>query len=270
MFTRTFSVIIVIGWLVAMAWLVHHDILPAWTARDVPKYDLGDWLTEDLLQTQARIENRQGKRIGTVWTEYTRSPERLTRRDILWLEDMLLPRLRIESQADFTPEGDLDEINLRVYGTGEYIALKGENYSGSMAFDLTVGRRSQLFKIDAGSVGTVGDTIRPFATLPNIEVGQSWRMHAINPLAVMSGMGAKLIPMLVKVTRKEQVLRQGAAVECFVVETDRARAWVDERGVVLRQEVDLPIGGRISVVDEPFDAAARDAAVGEWLPSGDE
>lgn len=269
MLHRLLTAAIVLGWITAMGWLVHHDVLPAWTARDVPKYAIGDWLTAELQQSQARIEDRHGRRIGTAWTEYTRAGPRLSRRDVLALDDFaMLPSIRIDVTVDFAPEGDLDEMHLKIFGAGERVELKGENYSGSMAFELFVGSNSQLFKVDAAAMGMVGDSIRPFTTLPEIAVGQSWRMNAINPVAAITGIGPKLIPMLAKVTRREMLSHRGSAVECFVVETERARAWVDARGLVLRQEVDLPVGGTISIVDEPFDADARKEAEERTLPSG--
>jgi hypothetical protein len=270
MFHRSVTILIVLGWLASMGWLIHHDVLPAWTARDVPKYAVGAWLSADLVHSQARLESKTGKRIGTAWTEYTQNNGRLSRSDVLWLENLaVLPAIRIQSTAEFTPEGELDEMYVNVYGAGEHISLKGENYSGSMAFEMWVGKRSQLFKIDGAAIGVVGDAMRPFTALPDIAVGQSWRLNALNPLSALSGIGPKFIPMLVKVTGREHVLHRGEAVECFVVTTDRARAWVDARGAVIRQEVDLPIGGTISIVDEPFDPKALESTLGIPLPSGD-
>lgn len=254
MSSRFVSLGIVLAWLGAMAWLALHDIVPMWTAQDAPRYTPGDWLTDELLETQARIENKYNHRVGTVWTIYTRRGDGLSRRDVAWINNFVgFDPFLIQAAADFTTEGRLDELLLEIFGASVPISLKGELYGDQLAFKLDVGPKQQYFKIDASMAGSVADAFRPFPALPDLTVGRSWRMQVVNPLTVMTGVGAKMIPMLVKVTGREAVDANGARVECFVVETDRARAWVDDRGIVLRQEMDLPYGGRIAVIDEPFD-----------------
>jgi hypothetical protein len=51
----------------------------------------------------------------------------------------------------------------------------------------------------------------------------------------------------------------GSPTTCFVVETtpEQATAWVDERGRVLVQEVNVPGFGHIRVCEEPYDEALR-------------
>jgi hypothetical protein len=270
MIQRLLGIGVVLTWLLSMAWLVHHDIISGWLARDVPKFDAGAWLTDDKLNSQARIEDKYGHRVGTVWSMHTRGINGLSRQDVFWLTKVatIPTNVRIEIDSDFTNEGTLDEFHLRVFGLGRRIELEGEDYSGSLAFRLWIDREHQLFKVDASSLGMISDTFRPFPTLPNVEVGQSWRMHAINPLAVISGVGSKLIPMLVKVTGKEFISTPEGPGECGVVKTDRARAWVDAEGVVLRQEMDLPVGGTLSIIAEPYDEDELGRVRSLDLPSG--
>ncbi len=59
--------------------------------------------------------------------------------------------------------------------------------------------------------------------------------------------------VLVRVTGTESIEHNGRVVEAFRVEADRAVAWVTSDGRVLRQEVDLPLLGRLTLIDEPFD-----------------
>jgi hypothetical protein len=261
---------IVLFWIGAMSWLVRHDVIPALTARDVPSIKAEGWLEGEKRESQARIEDKTGKRIGTIWSTHTAGRNGVSRSDVFLSERLPpLPRLRIQVDADFTLDGELDEVLLEVDGIGKRIKLEGENMSGNLAFILWVGQRRQLFKIDADAAGMLGDVFRPFPALPNIEVGQSWRMHVVNPLAAISGFGSKLIPMIVKVRARERLLTDQGAVECFVVETDHgARAWVDADGTVLRQEADVPIGGRLTVVAEPFNAEFLQETLSLPLPSG--
>lgn len=60
-------------------------------------------------------------------------------------------------------------------------------------------------------------------------------------------------PLLVRVTGTEQIQHRGRLVEAFVVEAHRMGAWVAPGGHVLRQEVELPLLGKLILVDEPFD-----------------
>ncbi len=238
-----------------MGWLIRHDLIPAWTAQDVPAIDTGAWLPDERLESQARIEDKFGRRVGTVWTIHRRSQGRVARRDVFWIQHFsVLPPLRIEVESDFSPKGRLDEFHLQVFGVGQRVEIVAEDYSGNLAFRLWVGRRDELFKVDASAVGMLGDVFRPFPVLPNIEVGQSWRLHVVNPLAAISGFGSRLIPMVVTVTGRDNLPTPDGAVDCFVVETDQgAKAWVDDRGTVLKQQMEMPVGGLITVVAEPFD-----------------
>ncbi|HRX83447.1 MAG TPA: hypothetical protein P5572_00345 [Phycisphaerae bacterium] len=261
---------IILFWTAATAWLIQHDILPQFTAQDMPLYAVKDWANEPIRKTQARIEDKTGRRIGTVWSTHTASPTGLSREDVFFLEHVsMLPMLRIEVHSDFTAEGTLDTFNLKLYGASEHIELQGEEYSGNLAFRLMVGAREQLFKVDASAAGMVSDVFRPFPTLPKIAVGQSWRMHVVNPLAAISGIGTKLIPMIVTVKGRERLPTASGPVDCYIVATDHgARAWVGPDGNVLRQEVDAPIGGHLVIVDEPFDQQRLDQVMDLPLPSG--
>lgn len=264
MIQRFIPVGIVLFWLVSMGWLVHHDIIPRWTAQDAPRFQQGDWLTDRVRSSQVRIENAFGHRVGTAWTIYNPSADRLSRRDVLFLTRIpKLPPLLIVAESDFTVEGKLDEFSLDVFGVGRPVKLIGEQFGEQFAFQLKIGPLPrQYFKIDASVSAMLGDAFRPFSVLPNLKVGQSWRMHVLNPFAVVSGIGPKTSPMVVRVIGREKLSRDGGSVECFVVQADHVKAWVDDNGLVLRQEMESPWGGRYAVVDEAFDAAALDAALG--------
>lgn len=262
---------IVVFWAIAMGWLIHHDVIPAITARDVPRLSVEGWSDDQPMRSQARIEDKTGRHIGNVWSIYSVNQNSISRRDVFWIERLsILPMLRIEVDSTFTPEGKLDELLLQLYGAGQRIELKGEDISGNFAFQLTVGHREpQLFKIDASAAGMLGDVFRPFPVLPGLEVGQSWRLHIVNPLAAISGVGSKLIPMIVKVTSRESLPTEDGPVDCFVVDSDHgARAWVDDKGNVLRQEVDVPIGGHLTIVAEPFDELHLEGVLQLELSSG--
>ena len=263
MISRVLSVTVVLFWLVSMGWLVHHDIIPRWTARDAPRYAPGDWLTERLRSSQVRIEDAHNHRVGTAWSVYASSAGRLSRRDVLVLTRFpMLGPVRIVAESDFTPQGALDAFHLDVFGVGKPVTLVGEQYSGQFAFQLKIGSLPfQYFKVDARVCAMLGDALRPFSALPNLEVGQSWRMQVINPVAVVSGIGAKTLPTVVRVTGRESIAHAGGREACFVVRADRVTAWVSDDGLVLRQRIESPWGGTFDVIDEPFDQSALDRAL---------
>jgi len=265
MLSRLYAPAVLAFWLVAMTWLVREDIVPMWTAQPAPRMAPGEWLTEAASQTQARVENRYGHRIGTVWSRLTRSGTGLSRQDTAYVKHSsllpYLPSLRVEMESDFTSNGVLDELRVEIFGTGSQILLEGERYSNQIGCKVKVGTSpAQLFKIDAAATTMVSDALRPFPTLPELKVGDTWRLQIVNPVAVASGVGPRLTHMLVRVTGRETIDMGQGPVQCFVVESDRAKAWVDTRGIVLRQEVELPFIGRLSVIAEPFDKNALQRA----------
>jgi len=52
-------------------------------------------------------------------------------------------------------------------------------------------------------------------------------------------------------------------VEAFVIEAERLRAWVSREGRVIRQEFELPLVGKLTLVDEPYDDELRQRVLHE-------
>ncbi len=270
MINRMLPVFVVLIWLLSMGWLIQHDVVPGWTAHDIYESDTDGWLTEEKSNAQARIENKYGHRLGTVWSQYRRVESALLRKDVIWIDGLqAIPKLRVEMESTFTSGGVLDSLVMSVFGAGERVELIGENFSGHFAFELSIGsERKHRFKVDADMAGIVSDVFRPFPNMPKVEVGDSWRMHVLNPIAAVSGVGTKLIPLLVKVTGKEMILSSNGPIDCLVLEAGQARAWVDSNGVVIRQEMDLPVGGTLSIITEAFNQDLLDRALAQKLDSG--
>jgi hypothetical protein len=106
--------------------------------------------------------------------------------------------------------------------------------------------------------------IRRFDRLPNLHVGQSWRIKLLDPLALLTPDLAEadmeLEPIIVQVTRTEEIEHRGRKIETFVVEGADATAWVADDGRVLRQEVQVPLIGKLVLLDEPYDPIALELA----------
>jgi len=255
MMWRIVALFVVMFWLVMMTWLGWHDVWPAWTAQDPPKTRFEYLPARGVSRSQVGIFDHRGYRVGTVWTTYTHIGQTVSRDDVLWIERFpALPPTRIEIESFFDANGLLDEIQADVFGYGVALEFKGERFPREFAFEVTVGHLPlRTFKIPHTHAGAFGDMFRPFATLHDLHVGQAWRMQMFNPVAVACGLGDTFTPLLVRVTGTERLIRNGAVVECFVVEAAGARALVRPDGVVYEQSVELPIGGTIVVRDEPFD-----------------
>ena len=109
-------------------------------------------------------------------------------------------------------------------------------------------------------MAAMGESMRPFSVLPNLEVGRCWQIKLFNPIRQLIGRRADFESVVVEVTGKETIEHQGRTVECFRVEARDVVAFVDEVGRVIEQRVHLPMIGGIVLRDEPYDEAARQAA----------
>jgi len=83
-------------------------------------------------------------------------------------------------------------------------------------------------------------------------------MQVVNPVAMLTGVGNRFIPLLVEVTGEERIATPEGMKNCMVVESPSAKAWVDADGRVQVQEVTLPVIGSLRIVrDTGFDEAER-------------
>jgi hypothetical protein len=256
-------------WAAATTWLVWHDVWPALTAGDPPEVGPASWAVSGPTTFQVGIFNKYDQRIGTAWTTY--SPIGSSREDEVYLHWFPMPGpILVTIDLTFTEDGQLDEFDLAVRGGGlpfpqangrAPIEIKGERFASVYGFTVTAGGINDIhetFKITTEEAGLIGNVFRPFAALPRLEVGQSWRMQVVNPVSVITGVGRRFVPMLVRVTGREMITTSdGRQVSCLVVEAPNVRAWVDDQGLVWEQKVELPIGGPITVRTEPFDREAR-------------
>lgn len=249
-------------WLLAMTWLVSHDIAPHWTASAPPPLRSGEWLDSGT-KIQYTIHDQFGP-MGSVWTEYLVDDRSLRRDDLIWIERLPvdLAPIQIVVESVFTGEGVLDEFSIRLETDGAARAkalLHGERFHSDFSFTLESGPLERSFKIPLVESGLVSGAFHPFGALTGLQVGQRWRMQVVNPIALVTGIGSQFIPMLVEVTGEERIETRNGSVNCFVVESPSARAWVDAQGNVRAQEMELPMIGRMRLVREAtYDQAAAD------------
>jgi hypothetical protein len=247
-----------------MTWLFWHDVWPAWTAQDVPRGVVADWVEKVGQNQQTGLFNERGRRLGTIWSTYVGTTA-ITREDIIRVEELPgIGSVQVDVESTFTIDGVLDEFAMDVFALGAHrsklLHLAGERFPTQFVFTLDAGKKSQIMKFDRATAGLIADAFQPFNGLPNLEVGQTWRMQVFNPMAVLLNQRKKFTPMLVSVTGKEDIDTRTGMVSCYVVEAGSVKAWVDELGVSVRQEVSIPLLGKVTLLREPFDMDSRHKA----------
>ncbi len=247
---------IVMGWAIATSWLVWHDIVPGWTAQDPPRVVASDWVNRYGRQSHFGIYNQRGERIGGIWTRYT-SAASTDRIDEIYINDMrTIGAICVHIKSIFDLAGKLDEVDMNVLSAAADIApirIHGERFPSQFAFRLDAGAVKHVFKVDLAMAGTFSATFRPFDAMPNLTVGQSWRMQVFNPIAALTGFGDEFIPMVVKVVGREPVRTGGALHDCLIIESSGLKGWVDRTsGVVLLQEISVPLGGTYTIKNEEY------------------
>ncbi len=262
MFVRLGGLGIIVFWAASMTWLVWHDVWPAVTAGQPPRVVRTEPGNQAPVSCQVGIFNKYGHRVGSAWSTYYPIAEAARREDTIHLQSFIgLPETLVQISSSFDPEGQLDEFKLEIWGHDVPVKVTGERFSSMYGFNLDVGTWHERLRLEADAAGLIGDVFRPFASLPGLKVGQSWRMQVVNPIALLSGFGDRFVPMLVRVTRREPVTTlDGRTVDC-VVEAPNAKAWVDEAGTVIVQQVELPVGGTLTIRAEPYDRDAEQEAV---------
>lgn len=243
------------------ALLFVRDILPGLVAGDPPRVRELNLQPGDELRTVAGLYDSRNRRFGENRTLIVRIGKTLTvtsdtRLDLSQFPGMALARdLEFKTVLTYLEEGVLDSLNINVYGLPLKLRLEGERTPPSdFPCRWTVGEDSGSFILDAHATRALSDALKPFEYLPELFVGRTWRLELFNPLAA-------LVPdwqpgrnmnrsVLVRVVAQETIQHNGKDVEVFRVEADRVTAWVTSHGRVLRQEVELPIVGKLSIVDE--------------------
>ena len=270
MFTKTTGLFIVPVWILATAWLVSHDVWPRWTAKQPPAVVPTEWLTGDGRLSQYTIEDEFG-RAGTVWTDYLIDEKSIQRNDLIFIERLpsmlaAFAPLRVKVESSYTASGILDEITIRLETQQADVLLHGERFHSDFSFKLETGTIERTFKIPLTSAGLITGAFNPFGSLSELHVGQSWTMQVVNPIASLTGIGDAFIPLLVQVTGEERLTVADGDRNCLVVEAGGAKAWVDARGAVLKQEMTLPMFGQLTILrDTRYEpnkqTAARNAVI---------
>lgn len=259
--------------------IIWRDMLPTWLAGDPPPSEAAMLAPGAERRVQVGIYEVGGRLMGRSWTlsrctsvggiVAVRTTTVLNPIDLPG--GVLTPAVRIETMITYRPAAAtyVDELEFKMYGLGVPISLHAEAMpTGEFPLQWQVGSQRGSIALDSRAPAALGDVIRPFDRLPELYVGRTWRLQLLDPLAQLlpnlptTGLG--LEPVLIRVTRRETITHRREdgpyEVEAFVVEGGDARAWVAPDGTVLRQEVNLPLVGRLVLLEEPYDDAALSKA----------
>ncbi len=272
MVNRMFGVVSTLLMLAANLALLSREVLPDWLADDPPAPQVLQLKPGEELNTQLGVFDESGLRIGYCWTTAARTADvyNVSSWTIIegkaLTEALTLPRLVFNSDLTYVGSGRLDSLKLRVHGLGQAIRVEGEFVPPSeFPCEWQVGPQRGQFVLPARVTGSTGDVVRPFESLGNLYVGKSWRMAILDPLAaIVPALQKRERPtraVLIRVTARETITHERKPVETFRVESPSARAWVADDGRVLRQEVELPLIGKLTLLDERYSERLRDQLV---------
>lgn len=277
MLNRWIGIVCAFGMLSVNAALIFRDFVPDWIAGPPPD-SLGTRLNPGGRDpVQIGIYDAKGALIGQSWTVCSASTELFRINTWTMVRSVPLPTgvrtpaIRVDTDAVFKPSGAIDTLEIRVHGFGVPVHFKGELIPpDSFPCEWEVGDQRGRLILDADTTRALGDVFRPFDQLPGMYVGRAWRLKLFNPLARLlpgwKGSDAAVESVLVRCTALDTIRHGNREVEAYRVEAPKTRAWVAYDGRVLKQEVDLPLFGRLTLLDEIYDEALRKRRIQEYSP----
>lgn len=272
---RTIGIVSLLLMFGANVALVLRDVVPGLLAGQPPNPE--DGLTPGArYESQLAILDAEGQVVGRNWTIAQTSGITMSVQSSTLLLPIRLPNgvqtpvVRIDTELGHQ-EGRIDSLAIRLVGLGVRTELKGAFFPpDQFPCEWQVGDARGTFLLSSDATRVFGDEFRPFYRLPGLYVGRAWRVKLINPLSqLLPSWGSRAFAVdatLVRVVGREKIPHLGRTTECFRVEADRAVTWVDDAGRVIRTDVEIPVLGKLSLVDEPFDDEARRAAIQRIRP----
>ena len=254
---RIIGSLLALTWIIAMAALVQRDVLPLWTAQEAPNELLpaGEY--------QVGILSAAGARLGTTWITAGQSPSPTISSTTLLEAGKVSGMMPITgswllgTDLAYDAGGRLDHFHFTLSAPGVTGEVDAERIERDFSVLARLGDTKKSMLLDGELSKYLSETLRPFTHLAGLRVGQSWRIRLLDPLALIRSGSVDFQTILARVTQMDIIEHRGGLVRCFRVESPTARAWADSTGRVLRQEVQLPLVGKWTLVDEPVDVDAR-------------
>lgn len=280
MHSRWYSVTVVLLWVAAMGWLITKKVLPTLLVGEPPSY-------REILQAKRDPSPEcwqmlwNGRPLGWAASAQVPIPEDMTEirsrvhfdelpLDELmpgWLLKALGPmedfgsQIAVEARNKlvFDPLGRLSRFEsfLGTSATNEEIKVRGLITGGRLTISMHLGGVTYDTEVDLPPKILLKNAISPEGRLPGLREGQSWSVEVFSPLRPPNE------PMeLLRATVEglEPILWGGQPVDTWLVvyrndpgaaasrtRRERGRMWVDPKGAVLRQQVEV-LGSHLSFV----------------------
>lgn len=276
MLNRWFGIISISLVLLANGALFWRHVIPHMLVGEPPNLVANKLAEGDVRYTQVGIYNSGDVLIGRSFAVIDRALNSVTLRSLSILEPTRLPNglqtipIAVHTVIDYQAEGNPDELEIEILGLNFPATLRGEYFSGDFPCQWEFAGQSGSFLVDSELLHTLRDAIRPFDRLPGLYEGQTWEVGIFNPFSRVFNMSQSALDfdsIIVEVVGTEEIEHPHTAemVTAFRVEAPQVVAWVSQDGQVLRQSVQLPILGQLTVIDEPFDEEAYSRAQRDWL-----
>ncbi len=264
-----FNVIVVLFWLATMGWLVAAKILPPLRVGEPPNYTSISAESDKDLPACWAIRMR-GRTVGWAANWHVRRPDGISEfysrvylaelpLDELapgWLTTVLKPvfsdldLMEVDKQSWIIvdPLGRLSdfESRIRLAGIPDAIRLQGTVDGSRLKLLVRSGDVSATLYQPLAANSLMNDELSPQSRMPNLRVGQTWTVPLYTPFrsphSPMDVLQATVeaeegirwdgtrTPVLLVVYRGDPGSGRGSSAV-------RGRMWVDEGGLVLRQEV---------------------------------
>jgi len=266
-----FNVIVVLFWLATMGWLVAAKILPPLRVGEPPNY--ASISAESHKDPPACWAIRmRGRTVGWAANWYVRRPDGISEfysRVFLaelpldelapgWLTTVLKPvfssldLIDVDKQSWITvdPLGRLSdfESRIRLAGIPDAIRLQGTVEGSRLKLLVRSGDVAATLYQPLAANSLMNDELSPQSRMPNLRIGQTWTVPLYTPFRSPH---SPMDVLQASVEAEEGIRWDGkrTPVRLVVYRGDpgsgrgsnevRGRMWVDEDGLVLRQEVTL-------------------------------
>ncbi len=288
--TRPAIVLILLGWVIAATGLFRRDILPDFLTTPPPDLRSVAVAGETALPTKWNLSVaddaaiRTLRPVGQATTRTERQPDGSTNliSEVSFESNEMLRgtpfasnhgagrgegHLTIVNNCEIDPKGNLRQFRIVIRSQDDSTPL--------MTIDAhVVGRTIEI--VPNGPIpflnmkrtiayeprGMIQNGIGPIDRLPGLQVGQRWKTEVVSPI---TGMAEQVVT---EVTGKRSIDWNKQIVETLEVVQSlspvKARTWVRRDGLVLRQEVPLPMVRLI--LDRVPDAVSDGTLAGKYNP----
>lgn len=250
MINRLTDIAIVVLWLATTSWLVMRDLLPNYLASDPP--GTGQVLRQGPRQYKSGIYDSTGRRIGVSYISIRPSADNLRvscRTELRHPIFDAVGLLTVNTTLLYGHDDALERLDLVVFGLPVHVSVTVENFGMDFSAELIVGSYNKHMIFDSQSAQHLSQMLQPFFFLPDLYVGRCWRIWTFNPLSP-----ATFKPVLITVVCKETIKHRGVDISVFRIEGAQGLvAWADDAGRVIRQQLELPMLGTFTIIDEPVD-----------------